>query len=409
MLVIGGGMAGVLCAFLLQQAGAACMVLEGGRVGGGVTGNTTAKITSQHGLIYAKLLRQLGMEKARMYLEANEKALAYWRELCNQKDCDFEEKSAFVFSRKDRPALEEEAAAVNRLGISADLVERIPLPVETVGAVRFDHQAQFHPVKFLANLSKGLPIYENSFVQEVGKTWAKTAHGKVDAEKIIIASHFPFLNKHGSYFLKLYQHRSYVIALENAAQVEGMYLEETIDGLSFRNQEKFLLVGGGDHRTGVRGGNWNVLRQFAKEAYPRAVERYHWATQDCMSLDAIPYIGPYSKSTSNLYVATGFNKWGMTGAMVAAMVLCDLAMGRRNEWEAVFTPSRSILQPQLLFNGLHSLGGYLYPSGRRCPHLGCVIKWNPAEHSWDCPCHGSRFDEGGKLLDGPAMGGTKVE
>lgn len=402
-------MAGVLCAFLLQQAGAACMVLEGGRVGGGVTGNTTAKITSQHGLFYAKLLRQLGMEKARMYLEANEKALAYWRELCNQMDCDFEDKSAFVFSRKDRQALEEEAAAVNRLGFSADLVERVPLPVETVGAVRFDHQAQFHPVKFLANLSKGLPIYENSFVQEVGETWAKTAHGKVTAKKIIIASHFPFLNKHGCYFLKLYQHRSYVIALENAAQVEGMYLEETIDGLSFRNQEKFLLVGGGDHRTGVKGGNWNVLRQFAKEAYPRAVERYHWANQDCMSLDGIPYIGPYSKSTSNLYVATGFNKWGMTGAMVAAMTLCDLAMGRRNEWEEVFTPSRSILQPQLLLNGLHSLGGYLYPSGRRCPHLGCALKWNPAEHSWDCPCHGSRFDEGGKLLDGPSMGGIKVE
>ena len=231
-----------------------------------------------------------------------------------------------------------------------------------------------------------------------------TNRGKITAKTFIVATHFPFLNKHGSYFIKLYQHRSYVIALENAPVLDGMYVDESDTGLSFRTYDGKLLLGGGGHRTGKKGGGWNELRDFARRHFPDAREVAHWATQDCMTLDDIPYIGRYSKHTPDLYVATGFNKWGMTSSMVAANLLCDLVQGKKNPYTDVFSPSRSILHPQLIANTAESLLGLLTPTVPRCPHLGCALTYNKQEHSWDCPCHGSRFSEKGKLLDNPATG-----
>lgn len=166
---------------------------------------------------------------------------------------------------------------------------------------------------------------------------------KIKADKVIVATHFPFINKHGSYFLKLYQHRSYVIALENAPSVNGMYVNENHKGMSFRNYGDLLFVGGGGHRTSEKGGNWNELHNFVNLHYPNAKEKYHWSAQDCMSLDGIPYIGKYSRNTPNLYTASGFNKWGMTGAMVSAMILSDIVMDKQNEYADIFSPSRNIL------------------------------------------------------------------
>ena len=186
-----------------------------------------------------------------------------------------------------------------------------------------------------------------------------------------------------------------------------MYVDEDQKGLSFRSYQNLLLIGGGAHRTGKHGGNWTEVNRYANAFYPDAVLECEWAAQDCMSLDGIPYIGQYSKHTPDLYVATGFNKWGMTSAMVAAMILCDMVQGKQNDFAPVYSPSRSILKPQLVINGMESMVNLLTPTTKRCPHLGCALKWNPAEHSWDCPCHGSRFDEDGALLDNPATGGWK--
>ena len=205
--------------------------------------------------------------------------------------------------------------------------------------------------------------------------------------------------------MKLYQHRSYVLALKNAKIPQGMYVDEKGTGLSFRGYGEYLLLGGGGHRTGKGGGAWQELRAFAGKTYPQAREVAHWAAQDCMSLDGIPYIGKYSQNTVDCYVATGFNKWGMSSAMTAAMLLADMVTGKKNPYAQVFDPSRSMLHAQLLVNGVETLANFLIPSKRRCPHLGCVLKWNKAEHSWDCPCHGSRFAEDGRLLDNPANGG----
>ncbi|MBQ8834539.1 MAG: FAD-dependent oxidoreductase [Oscillospiraceae bacterium] len=407
VLIIGGGMAGLLCAHSLGKAGVQCVVAEAADIGGGITKNTTAKITTQHGLCCHKLLSRFGPETARLYLEANQRAVERYRKLCRTIDCDFVDEDNFIYSRTDRTVLEQELAALQALGFPAELAEELPLPFPTVGAVKFPHQARFHPLKFLAAIARDLTVYEYTPVRQLVKNTALTDRGTITADKIIIATHFPFLNKHGSYFLKLYQQRSYAIALKNAPLFEGMYLDEQENGLSFRRQGDSLILGGGGHRTGKQGGNWRELERFAAEQYPEAKITHRWATQDCMSLDGIPYIGHYSARTSNLYVAAGFNKWGMTNSMAAAQILTDLILGKENLYAPVFSPSRSILRPQLAVNALETTKNLLSFSPKRCPHLGCALKWNPQEHSWDCPCHGSRFTEDGRLIDNPATGDLK--
>lgn len=408
VLIIGGGMAGILCAYLLHQSGVPYVLAEAERLCSGITGSTTAKITVQHGLIYDRLIREFGLERAGGYLRANEAALQKYRELCRGMDCGFEEKAACVYARSDRGKIERELNALEKLGFHGELCEKLPLPFPVAGAARYPNQAQFHPLQFVREISKGLHIYEHTPVRELVGTTAVTDHGKIAAEKIIVATHFPFLNKHGSYFLKLYQHRSYVIALENAPRVDDMYVDEAPTGMSFRMYGDLLLVGGGGHRTGKKGGSWRELREFARRHYPDAREKYHWAAQDCMSLDGVPYIGPYSARTPDLYAATGFNKWGMTASMVSAMILCDLVQGKENPWAQVFSPPRTILRPQLALNGLEAAASFLTPTARRCPHLGCALKWNPYEHTWDCPCHGSRFTKEGRCIDNPATGDLKL-
>ena len=217
-----------------------------------------------------------------------------------------------------------------------------------------------------------------------------------------MATHFPFLNKHGSYFLKLYQHRSYVLALKNAQGVDGMYVDADLKGLSFRNYGDLLLLGGGSHRTGKQGGGYAELITVADRYYPKATVQTRFATQDCMSLDGIPYIGQYSKNTPELLVATGYNKWGFTSAMAAAEMLCKQIQGETSQSSGIFSPSRRILQPQLAVNGIESAFNLLTPTVPRCPHMGCALKYNDQEHTWDCPCHGSRFTQDGKLIDNPA-------
>lgn len=404
VLIIGGGIAGILCAYFLQENGVDYILAERETICSGITKNTTAKITSQHGLVYDRLLKSAGAEKAALYLEANQNSVRKYFELCGQINCDFEIKTNYVYSLDDRRKLENEVKALDQIGFCAELSEAEELPFPTAGAVGFRNQAQFHPLRLLASIARGLHIYEHTFVKELTEHTAVTETGSIAFQKLIVATHFPIDNKHGMYFMKMYQHRSYVIALAEAVSVNGMYVDEARGGMSFRSYRDLLLVGGGGHRTGKKGGGWQELRAFAETYYPFAEEKYCWAAQDCMTLDQIPYIGPYSKRMPDCFVATGFHKWGMTSAMTAAMLLTDLVMEQENPYAEVFSPSRSMMKPQLLFNSLESLAGLLTVSGKRCPHLGCALKWNEAEHTWDCSCHGSRFDGEGELLDNPANG-----
>ena len=447
--VIGAGMAGVLIASGLREAGCRVMVLEAARIAGGQTRNTTAKVTSQHGMIYQTLIQRFGKDKAGQYALANEAAIAEYRRLINMQsiDCDFEERDAYVYGG-DLEQLRTEADASASLGLPASFVEDTALPFTVAGAVRFTHQAQFHPLKFLRHISEPLTIYENTPVRSVEGQLIHTDRGDVRAERMVFACHYPFLNFPGMYFARMHQERSYVLALENATQMDGMWIGAGEGAYSFRNYGNLLLLGGGGHRCGDNsaGGKYELLRQKAREWFPQSREIAHWSAQDCMTADGVPYIGRYAADRPDWYVATGFQKWGMTGAMVSALLLRDLICGVRNPYAEVFDPGRfdaaavsgiaceggqaakglakrffqipweqaETIPPGhggvAFLNGekrgvFRDESGSVHPVGLRCPHMGCQVEWNPDERSWDCPCHGSRFDRFGKLISGPAQEG----
>lgn len=403
VLIIGGGMTGILCARLLTDAGVDCLLLEADTVGSGVTGDSTAKVTAQHGLFAAELVHQLGRDRAYRVVSAWRRAGDAFARLCAGLDCDYTTADSCVYSRSDRELLDRELAALESLGVPVWFRQHLPLPFRTSGGVVFPGQAMFHPLKFLAQLSQGLNIREHTRVETLHDHTAITSRGCVTADHIVVATHFPFLNRHGGYFTRLYQERSYVLALENAPTVGGMYIDADETGLTFRDYGDLVLVCGGGHRTGKHSGGWRPLREFVRRYWPQAKEVAAWATQDCRTLDGLPYVGAYSRRVPHVLVATGYETWGMTGSMAAAQVLTETLQGREHPCASLFTPQRPMPLPQLAVNGMEAALDMITPLPKRCPHLGCALRWNRAEHTWDCPCHGSRFDSSGKLLQGPAQ------
>ncbi len=402
VLVIGGGITGLLCTHMLCQRGIECLLVEADRICSGVTGNTTAKITAQHGLCYSRIAKRFGFGAAKKYYEANAAAIDYYRSLSDKFPCDLEEKDSFVYSLRGEAPLLEELSVLRGIGAEVRFLKQLDLPMPTNGAVSLPRQCQMHPLRLLYGLSAALPILEGTRVEKIHGTEAITDRGRIRAGKIIIATHFPMINTHGFYFLKLYQSRSWVLCLKGARDTGGMYIDESDSGFSFRNAGERLLLGGGSHRTGKKSEGWRELERFASRYYPDSKIEARWATQDCMTLDGLPYIGRYSYGTEGVYVATGFEKWGMTLSAVAAEMLCDLVEGKEHPLCRLFSPSRSWMHPQLARNAGETLLNFLNPTVRRCPHMGCALKWNSQEHSWDCPCHGSRFDGEGRLLNEPA-------
>lgn len=401
-LVIGGGMAGILCARALQEAGKQVVVCEVEKIGGGITARTTAVLTAQHDFLYSDMIKRFDEATAKAYLQGNLSAVKTFRKLSESIPCDFEDVPSIQFSRNDGEVLQRELATVQRLGFSAKLTDK-PDFLKNVTAVEYPGMAQFHPLKFLYGAAKELTIYENSPVRKLEGTTAYLDGGVVKAQQVVVATHFPFINRHGVYFMKLYQNRSYVLALENAPDPGVTGAEYQGEGIYFRRYGDLLLLGGGDHRTGKKGGGFAFLRQYAKDHFPGAKEKYAWANQDCMTLDGLPYVGQYSPNTPNVYVATGFNGWGMTNSMVASQVIRDQILGKENPLSRILNPARSVMHKQLICNIGETLIDFAIPTVRRCPHLGCALRWNKQEHTWDCPCHGSRFDTEGKLLDTPAQ------
>jgi len=409
VLIIGGGMVGILCALQLREAGADYILVEGKKIGSGITKGTTAVLTAQHDTLYQDMIKKFGKGKAERYLKANLGAVERFRKLSERISCDFEDKPSVMYSLHDRTRMEREAEAVRSLGFDAEFTACTPLPFPVAGAVRYPGMAQFHPLKFLYSAAKGLNLYENTFVRKLDGTTAITEHGRIRAKKVIIATHYPFVNRHGMYFMKLYQQRSFVTALENAPDLGCTVVDAAENGIYLRNYNGLLLVGGGDHRTGAKGGGFAVPRAFARRYFPEAREKYAWANQDCVSLDGVPYIGPYSAGLPDVYTASGFNLWGMTTSLAASEILTDLVMGRANPFAPAFAPDRNMLTGRLFQNIGTTFLDFMTPVTKRCSHLGCALKWNAAEHSWDCPCHGSRFDEHGRLIDNPAKRDSHVE
>lgn len=464
--IVGGGIVSAITAYLLMNSGLSVCVLEKDRVCTGVTANTTAKITSQHDLFYNYLANNFDLDFAKQYLNSNEEAISLIKNIVEKEniDCDFEMQDSYVFttSKQEAEKIKAEVEVVNKLGLKAEYLTKIPLPVKDImAAVKFPNQAQFHARKYVLKLfdivsKNGVKIYENSKVTDIDHNsdnyTISTDLATVTAKYVVMATHYPIKNFPGFYFLKMYQSKSYAIAVDTKEELfPGMYINSWDPVISFRtvpyNNSRLLIVVGSDHKTGATDVNiedsFKNLENYIRNIYPNMEVKYRWSTEDCITLDKVPYIGEFSSLYNNMYIATGFKKWGMTLSHVAGKIIADKILGKVSEYSKIYTATR--LQPvknikefgnilkqstySLVLNktkkALNSLddisngnggiieynndkigvykddSGKIYAVKPICKHLGCELSWNNLEKTWDCPCHGSRYDYMGNIITEP--------
>ena len=359
--IIGAGIFGITCGYYLAKAGLKVTIIEKDEIGSKATGHTTAKITSQHGLFYTYLYETYGEKLAKDYLNANQEAIENIKQIIEEEkiNCDFEIQSSFVYTtnKSEVNKIKKEVDILNSLGFPANFATKIGLPFEIEGSVKFKDQAQFNPIKYINGLAKIITknngqIYTNTTANDVKQDkesfYTLTERGTIKSKYVIIATHYPIINFPGIYFLKMYQSTSYVIGVDPKKTLSnGMYISATQPTYSFRtanyNGRKILLLGGGSHKTGTEStyeNTYGKLENYAKQLYPNCEILFRWDTRDCITLDKIPYIGKFSNTMENIYVGTGFNKWGMTTSNVAANIICDMILGKQNKYAYVFDSTR---------------------------------------------------------------------
>ncbi|MGD6802598.1 FAD-dependent oxidoreductase [Rossellomorea vietnamensis] len=465
--IVGAGITGIIAAYLLSREGKKVALVESGKVISGTTGYTTAKISTQHGLMYGDLIKHHGEEKAALYYQANDEAMMFLRSLTEELciSCEFTTQPSYVYAQTDKGSdqINKEAEAYKKLNIPGELTTETELPFEVKNALKLNNQAQFHPVKFLLPLlgeikANGGLIFEHTRVTKVsGDSPVEVLTedgGEITSEKVIVSTHFPINDFKGLYFSRLDIERSYILAAKTDSEIpDGMYLSADQPKRSLRyttdsNGERMILFGGDSHKSGQGGDtteHYENLKNFAVEHFAAKEFPYRWSAQDLTTLDQVPYIGPVTAHEKNTLVATGYAKWGMTNGTAAALLLTDYVLGRENRFEELFAPSRFNANPTVknfikenadvakefvkgkldkndrrleeLENGE---GGVVTLDGKRagayrndhgevtvvdttCTHMGCELGWNNAEKSWDCPCHGSRFSACGDVIEGPAV------
>ena len=524
--IVGAGIFGLTCGYYLTKQGYNVVLLEKEKdITSKTTGHTTAKITSQHNLIYKYLIDSLGESMAKKYLYANQDAIENIYQIINDEniDCDFVRQDSYVYTNNldELEKIKLENKAVNSLGFKSEFVTSPPLPFNVLGALRFPNQAEFNPIKYAYGLAKcitsngssaidglvnagsvgsvsvGDGIVENSpggaslnLAKGTGEIYTDTLVQNIKKENdefitsckdyvvrskyVILASHYPFIDRLGYYFLKMYQSTSYVIAVDIGDKTfDGMYINSKQPTFSYRFAnfsgscgKRLLLVGGADHKTGSKidlSNAYNILEDEVRKYYPDCKVLYKWNTEDCITLDKIPYIGEFSHFMPNMYIGTGFNKWGMTSSNVAGNIIVDKILGRENEYENVFKATRlhpiknnvelgnmikettnsfvinkfrvpdadlDVIEDNSVMSGSKKAGnfeeikndsghvlkyngqtigiykdndGKIFAVNPICTHLGCLLSWNNLDKTWDCPCHGSRFDYKGHQLYNPAI------
>lgn len=462
--IVGAGIAGLTAALLLKRSGLSVAVIESKRVATGVSGHTTAKLTSLHQLVYAELIKKFGVQKARLYGESNEAAIAQVAALVEEEqiDCDFSRQNNYTYAvtTDQLSKIEAEVEAACQLGLPASFVEEISLPFLVAGAVKFENQAQFHVRKYLLHLARSVPssnsyLFENTKVETVKQNnlcEVITDKGILKANKVLITTHLPILDQ-GLYFAKTYPKRSYIIGarIDSSQAPQGMFIGTGKDYNSIRTTPDqdglLLLIGGGGHKVGTVSNTeerYLKLEQFARTNFGVETFDYRWSTQDMVSFDKLPFIGKLTPFEENIYVATGFSLWGMSNGTLSGMLLRDLVLGKHNSWAEIYESTRAtpFLTPESIKAnvnvGTHWVGdrlkgltssvtdlkknegkivtergakvaayrdetGNLYTVSPICSHLGCIVSWNNAEKSWDCPCHGARFNYEGEVVHGPAI------
>lgn len=466
ILVVGGGITGITNAYLLQKEGFDVVIVDTSRIAISTSGNTTAKITSLHDLKYSKLIKQIGSEGARKYGEINEKAILLIENIISENaiQCDFSRQSSYVYTQDEKylQKIENEVNAASSIGLPVSYKTTLPLPMSVEGAVCFDNQAQFHPRKYLLALSEifiknGGHIFENTTaidIHEDRECMTSTRDGfTIISNKVIVASHFPFYDGGGLYSARMYSERSYLLGVKSPIKLEGgMYISYEDPTRSIRYQtleknEQLLIIGGEHHKTGKENcekEHYSNLIKFAEETFSATEVPYRWSAQDYTAMNEIPFIGHITNGKKNIFVATAFQKWGMTTSTVSAIIIRDIITNGKSDVEDIFKPSRFTpvssaknfvkenldVVDNLISGKLQSLpedanlalgegklvevdgkkaGAYRNMDGNifivdaTCKHLGCEVHWNSAEKSWDCPCHASRYSYDGTVLEGPAL------
>jgi len=462
--IIGAGITGISTAYMLSDENLKVCIIDKGKVGGGVTENTTAKVTSQHELIYKYLLDTFGYESAKKYLDSNEEAIKRIEDIIKKEniECGWGKADAYVYTCREeyKQKIKDEVEAVRRLGLNAEYTEKTELPFKILSAIKFPNQAKFHPLKYIYALleiitKRNVQIYENTKainIKHITNSYEiATEKNYIKAKYVVLATHYPIKNFPGMHFLKMYQDRSYAIAIEQKEhQIKGMYISAEVPTTSFRPiNDELLIIGGEGHKTGENNKEldkvYSTLEKYAEEIFPNSTTKYKWATQDCVSIDKVPYIGEFSKFLPNLYVATGYKKWGMTTSNVAAKIISDKILGEPNEYAEIYIATRfgpcknhkefgNILKQTTYSLAINKIkkskfrledikldsGGVIEHDGKKigvykdkngeifmvkpyCKHLGCELSWNNLEKTWDCPCHGSRYDYKGNLITEPSV------
>jgi len=466
VLIIGAGLTGLTTAYLLRNSGYKIGIIEGTHLGYGVSGFSTAKITIQHNLIYDYLINNFSIEEAKQYLKANIEGATLIKEIIstNNIDCDFKEQTSYVYTTKQEEIemLKRELEAYKKLSIDGFYSDDLNLPNNAVGAIGIKDQGQFNPLKYLYSLynilisNSSCEIYENVRALNIEPNnkchVVKTEKGNVYANKVIVTSHYPFDNDFGLFFLRIYQDKSYVMAVRtNSEPFDGMYINVNDPKYSMRyhfsEKENLLILSGGNHKVGVKENeedSYKDLENFLKENFKDYEVVSKWSTQDCMTYDKVPYIGRYTDNVEDIYVATGFKKWGITHSAAAALILRNKVLNIEDDFSQIYNPSRItpiLSSKEFLSTGVNIATGFIKRvapasdeifnvkigegkivnyNGKKvgvyrndngdyfcinpvCTHLKCAISFNEAEKTWDCQCHGSRFDVSGKILEGPAV------
>lgn len=461
--IVGGGITGVTAGYLLAKEGYKVTILEADRVFQGTTGHTTAKITSQHGLIYDELIQHVGEKSARQYFDFNERAREFIETIVNenQLDCDFEKQDAILYAKSTKSArkLKKEMKAYEKLTIPHTVIDKLPFDVEIQSALVMKNQAQFHPLHYLTFLLSefkklGGQVYEQTPIINMSEGQTpiiQTRDGhNVTAKFALSCSHFPFYDGGNYFFSRMHVERSYIVATESN-KLDGMYLSVDSPTRSVRsatiNGKPHLLIAGDGHKTGQGEPvmhHYEALQSFATDVFSATTFPYRWSAQDIYTLDHIPYIGTLTDNYPNSFLATGFRKWGMTSGTGAAMLLRDYVIGNETEDMALFQPNRFLIDPSLkdflqqnMDVAKHLIGDKIKPVEKKldevqigegaivskdgsragayrdeqgklhvvdttCTHMGCEVHWNNGEQTWDCPCHGSRFNYDGTVMEGPA-------
>ena len=462
--IVGGGIVGLSLAYLLRDSKQKVVVLEADRIAMGMSVRTTAKLTPCHGLIYDRLMHTKSPGKAKQYAEINQKAVEFVKHTIDKEhiECDFRQSPSYVFTTEEKNIrkIRDELEAYKRLGIRVEYKDTVPINLEVKAALEYEEAYLFHIRKYLLRLAElfveaGGTIYEQTPIQAIEPddiTGLQAKNGAyVHAKKIIIASHFPMYDGLGFYFSRLHMRREYVIGIKvEASQMpKGNYISVDNPKFSIRPvpEKNIVLIGGGEHRTGDdmnEYGHFDELKEFSRRVFNSEEIVYHWSTQDYVTSDGVPYVGYLnSRRSHDVYVATGFNKWGMTGGTSAALILKDMLTIGRSAYEELFNPIRgeAFRGPIFKQHNMEGIRNYIqgklhqvpiedFPEKGKatttrlkdgniygiyqdedehyhivdivCPHVGATLRWNSAEKSWDCPFHGSRFSIDGDVLEGPS-------